>query len=98
MVKKIAPDKWRHFFAGILMGAILQAFLLYLLIDHPLIAVFIAFILVAGISYGFELFSKITGKGHYDFIDAVASVIGGILGMAVTFLLVYPNQLTLLLK
>ena len=40
-----------------------------------------ALLLVVAVSYGFELFSLITGKGHYDVMDAVASIIGGILGM-----------------
>ena len=40
------------------------------------------FIMVVVVSYGFELFSKVTGKGHYDFIDAVATIIGGVIGMA----------------
>ena len=26
--------------------------------------------------------SKITGLGRYDFMDAIASVVGGVLGMA----------------
>jgi hypothetical protein len=42
---------------------------------------------VIGVSYGFELFSKITGIGRYDFVDAVASTIGGSLGMGVTLLI-----------
>jgi len=40
------------------------------------------------ISYGFELFSKITGLGRYDFMDAVASAIGGVIGI----LLALPFQ------
>ena len=82
MFKQIAPDKWRHFFAGIIMGGILQVCVWWLWPVHLGWVTLVVFILVAGISYGFELFSKITGKGRYDFIDAVASVIGGIIGMA----------------
>jgi glycopeptide antibiotics resistance protein len=33
------------------------------------------------IGYGFELFSKFTGKGHYDIMDAVAAVVGAVLGI-----------------
>lgn len=87
MIKKIAPDKWKHFFVGIGMGTVLQAFSVYLLQDHFFWATFIAFILVVLISYGFELFSKFTGLGHYDFMDAVASVVGGIIGMGATLLI-----------
>ncbi|HVG41325.1 MAG TPA: hypothetical protein VM888_06915 [Chitinophagaceae bacterium] len=86
MIKKIAPDKWKHFYVGIVMGIVLQAFLLYLLPLHYQIATAISFLLIAAISYGFELYSLFTGHGHYDFLDAIASVLGGIVGMAITFL------------
>ena len=86
MVRKIAPDKWKHFFVGIGMGAVLQGFASYLLNDHLILATIIAFVLVIAISYGFELFSKTTGFGIYDFIDAVASAIGGFLGMGLALL------------
>ena len=86
MIRKVAPDKWRHFFVGIFMGIVLQGFASFLLKDHLILATVIAFILVIVISYGFELFSKTTGFGIYDFIDAVASAIGGVLGMALTLL------------
>jgi len=81
MLKPIAPDKWRHFFAGIFMGFVLQGLLCWLLPNDLLSATSVALLLVIAISYGFELFSKITGKGRYDFMDAVASAVGGILGM-----------------
>ena len=83
---KIARDKWKHFFVGIVMGAILQAFATWLLTDHHTLATILAFIVVIAISYGFELVSLITGKGHYDFMDAVASTIGGVIGMGLAFL------------
>ena len=86
MIRKVAPDKWKHFFVGILMGAVLQGFTSFLLRDHLILATVIAFVLVIVISYGFELFSKTTGLGIYDFIDAVASAIGGVLGIALTLL------------
>jgi glycopeptide antibiotics resistance protein len=84
---KIAPDKWKHFYVGIPMGAILQSIGLWLL--TPFLASGIVLGIVIAISYGFELFSKITGLGHYDFMDAVASVIGGLLGMGLAALLVW---------
>ena len=86
MLKKIAPDKWRHFFVGIAMGAILQAFMLFRIPAHPILATFIALLLVIAISYGFELTSKLTRRGHYDLMDAVASGIGGLLGMGLLLL------------
>lgn len=85
-MKKIAPDKWRHFYAGIVLGIALHAGALFFLQMAAVPAFFLALILLILISYGFELFSLITGKGHYDFWDAVATVIGGVPGMAVCFL------------
>ena len=87
MANKIAPDKWKHFYVGILMGLVLQMFAIFFLKENLLLATGITFILVLVISYGFELFSKITGLGHYDFIDAVASVIGGVLGIGAALLI-----------
>jgi hypothetical protein len=78
---KIEKDKWKHFFVGIAMGIVLQAFVWWLLKDYHLLATIVAFVIVVGISYGFELFSLFTGKGHYELLDAVAAVIGGALGM-----------------
>jgi hypothetical protein len=78
----IAPDKWKHFFVGILLGAILQIATLYLLPQWYVADILITFLLVAVICYGFELFSLITKKGHYDILDAVAGIIGGVAGMA----------------
>jgi hypothetical protein len=86
MAKRIAPDKWKHFFVGIGMGLVLQGFVSFLLKDHIGLATLIAFVLVMAISYGFELFSKFTGMGHYDFIDAVAGALGGVLGMGAMLL------------
>ena len=86
MSNKIAPDKWKHFYVGIVMGLVLQGFAGFLLKDHLLLATGIAFFLVLAISYGFELFSKLSGMGHYDVIDALAGVIGGVLGMGVMLL------------
>lgn len=84
IMKKIAPDKWKHFYAGIFLGLVLQAFFLFLLDDQLTIAFLISMGLVVAISYGFELFSKITGMGHHDLLDAVASIIGGMLGIVLT--------------
>jgi len=83
---KIAPDKWKHFYAGILLGIVLHAGAIYLLQLPVIASFFVALILLIMISYGFELFSLITGMGHYDVMDAVATVIGGLPGMAVCWL------------
>jgi hypothetical protein len=85
MFKKIAPDKWKHFYVGIMMGAALQGLGIWILGHHPVISTSLVLLIVIIISYGFELFSKITGMGRYDFMDAVASVIGGVAGMGVVW-------------
>ena len=89
LLKKIAPDKWKHFFVGILMGIVLEVAAAMVFPYQPLIAALAALTVVVVISYGFELFSLVTGKGHYDVMDAVASIIGGVLGMAVGGLCYY---------
>jgi len=66
------------------MGIFLQVVCYYLLSGSFFPATVIAAILVVAISYGFELFSLVTKIGRYDFYDAVASVIGGALGIAIT--------------
>lgn len=78
---KIAPDKWKHFLVGIVMGAVLQAFFSYLFHSHLVVSLSLSFIFSVAIGYGFELFSKFTGKGHYEVMDAVAAVIGAVLGI-----------------
>lgn len=83
---KIAKDKWKHFFVGIAMGAVLQSFFFYLMKFHLFLSVVLAFIFSVAIAYGFELYSKFTGKGHYEVMDAVAAVIGTILGMSAIIL------------
>lgn len=84
-IKKIEPDKWRHFFAGIIMGAILQAVSIFMF-PSLFVATMFTLLVVVVVSYGFELFSLLTGLGYYDFLDAVATVIGGLLGMGIVLL------------
>ncbi len=81
MFQNIQPDKWKHFYVGIAMGAFLQVVGFWLLPYSTVAISLIVGLLVIAISYGFELFSKLSGLGHYDVKDAVASVIGGIVGM-----------------
>ena len=59
----------------------LQALFWYFLPAHYLISIGAALFLVFVICYGFELFSMITGLGHYEFMDAVAGTLGGVLGI-----------------
>lgn len=86
MAKQIAPDKWRHFYAGIAMGLVLQI-ISFFLFPTLLSAIIVSLLIVIVVSFGFELFSLVTGFGHYDFMDAIATIIGGMLGMG--FILVF---------
>jgi glycopeptide antibiotics resistance protein len=80
---KIAPDKRKHFFVGIPMGAVLQLAALYMMPQHFILSIIVTFIAVVIISYGFEVFSLITKKGHYEVLDAVAAILGGVIGMII---------------
>lgn len=71
------------------MGIVLQAFALYLLPTHFLAGIIATFIVVIAISYGFEIFSLITKKGHYEILDAIAAIIGGAIGIAVILLILF---------
>jgi VanZ family protein len=88
-VIKIAPDKRKHFWVGMLMGAIFRIFTLYFFPQQYTFSIVVTFILIVALTYGFELFSLITGKGHYEILDAVAGTIGGVIGMAIILLLEY---------
>jgi glycopeptide antibiotics resistance protein len=80
---KITPDKWKHFWVGIAMGLVLQA-LGWWLLPLPVLAIsIIVLIIIIAISYGFELFSKITGFGYHEILDAVFSIAGGLIGMGI---------------
>ena len=85
MLNKIAPDKWRHFLAGIVMGTVLQTAAWFVLPERPVTGIIIVLVTVIVISYGFELLSLLSGRGHHDIMDAVASIIGGVTGMAVNW-------------
>lgn len=88
MLKKITRDKWNHFIAGIIMGAMLQCLFWYFLPMRHVLATIFSFSVVVVVSYGFELFSLITGKGHYEFMDAVAAILGGLVGIGVVLIVV----------
>ena len=89
MFKKVAPDKWRHFYTGIPMGAVLQGLGRWLFPGNlPWLTIGV-FLLVCTISYGFELFSKITGMGVYDVMDAVWSIFGGVIGIGIALAIIF---------
>lgn len=77
------------------MGACLQLAAQWLLPGSQVLATVAAFVLVMAISIGFEVFSLVTGWGHYDLYDAIASIIGGVLGIGIVLLLVQQSGLSL---
>ena len=68
------------------MGALFQPVALWILPAHAVLATTLVFIVIACVSYGFELFSKFTGRGIYEVMDAIASVAGGLVGMGIGWL------------
>lgn len=70
---------------GILMGAVLQSAAWFVFPVQPIAGILVVLAIVVLISYGFELFSLISGRGHHDIKDAVASIIGGVVGMALNW-------------
>jgi len=85
-MKKIAPDKWKHFYVGIVLGVLAYCFFHYLLPFRPATIIALSLGIVVSVSYLFELFSLVTGKGHYELMDAIASIIGGAAGISITIL------------
>lgn len=84
---KIAPDKKKHFWVGMLLGAMFQIFSFYLFPQYYLFGILITFTAIVAVCYGFELFSLITKIGHYDIFDAIAGIIGGAIGMGLILLI-----------
>ncbi|MFS8082504.1 MAG: hypothetical protein ACMG51_03555 [Ginsengibacter sp.] len=78
----IARDKWKHFFVGIVMGLVLQLFLVQVFHSVKL-ATLLCLVGIIGVSYGFEVLSLILKRGHYEIADAVAGIIGGLVGMGI---------------
>ena len=84
-MKRWEPDKWKHFFVGIGAGAVLQLAAMYFFSFQFVFLVLIAFAALVIICYGFELFSLVTGKGHYELMDAIAGILGGMIGIAMIY-------------
>ena len=89
---KIAPDKKKHFWVGMLMGAMFRIFALYLFPQQFLLSIVITFISIVALTYGFEIFSLVTKRGHYEVMDAVAGTIGGVIGMLIILLMEYIHN------
>lgn len=83
MAFKIQKDKKKHFYVGIPLGLLLQLLAWYFFPFQPLLTITLSFTILTAGCYGFELFSLVTGKGHADNLDAIAGIIGGIVGMVI---------------
>ena len=86
MARKIEPDKIKHFVVGIPLGVLLQVCAILIFPGERVWAYTLCFLVLVAICYGFELFSKITGKGHADNLDAIAGIIGGVVGIFLYFI------------
>ncbi len=78
--RKIGYDKVKHFYVGAAMAIVFQPALQWVLNISFWEAMAINMLLVNVIGFGFELFSKITGLGHAELNDALATTLGGIVG------------------
>jgi hypothetical protein len=76
-------EKCMHFFVGITIGVVAQALIWWLLPPQIKLITVVTLMLVMVLNYGFDLISKIEGKGSYDVLNAAAGTIGGAVGMAV---------------
>ena len=68
--EKIPCDKRMHFMIGVVAVAILTIFTVNVFVIAPILVT---------VSWGIELFQKITKSGTYDNWDAVAVVVGGLI-------------------
>ena len=84
MMKRWERDKWKHFFVGIPLGVVLQFAAMYFFPGDLFIASTLSIAALIFICYAFEMVSKVTGKGHYELMDAIAGILGGLIGIAAT--------------
>ncbi|MDB5201174.1 MAG: hypothetical protein JWQ27_583 [Ferruginibacter sp.] len=85
-LKKWEHDKWRHFYVGMPLGVFLYAAPAIFLRWQPSTSLGFSLVALAALCYGFELFSLLTGKGHYEMMDAIAGFIGGSIGILIAWL------------
>lgn len=83
MFYKIAPDKKKHLIVGIPLGILLPFLASFVFPAQPGYVLITSILALIIICYGFELFSKITGRGHADNMDAIAGIVGGLIGIGI---------------
>jgi len=86
---KIPADKWKHIIVGAILGIGFPIGFRYFFAENLLWAFAGSLLAIAIIGYGFEIFSLVTGLGHYDVMDAVATVAGGIGGITISALFIF---------
>ena len=86
MAYKIEKDKKKHFFVGIPLGFAVHWACVYFFPLQAALSATISVSIIAAGCYGFELFSLITRRGHADNLDAIAGILGGIIGMLISAL------------
>jgi len=67
--EKMPCDKRMHFMVGVVAVAILTVFTVNVFVVAPVLVT---------VSWGIELFQKITKSGTYDNYDALAVMVGGL--------------------
>lgn len=83
MFKKIPQDKKKHIVAGAVI-ALVFTWIGYLMWPGAFLpALVVGFGVAALAGFGFELFSYVTGLGHAEWMDAIFTVAGGALGIAI---------------
>ncbi|MEJ7586845.1 MAG: hypothetical protein WKI04_04720 [Ferruginibacter sp.] len=89
MPYKIDKDKKKHFWVGIPLGMLLQFVTLYVFPAQHALSIGITMVLLIAGCYAFELFSLVTRKGHAEHLDAIAGIVGGMAGIAFTYIFIF---------
>jgi hypothetical protein len=82
-MKKMNWEKCKHFFIGITIGVVTQALIWWFLPPQIKLITVVSLMLIMVLNFGFDLFSKIKGKGGYELLNIAAGTIGGAVGIAV---------------
>ncbi len=82
---KIEGDKQKHIIVGALIAAVTYASAVIFWPGHIWLPVVLAIGATTLIGFGFELFSLITRIGHAEWMDGIATVAGGVIGVVVGY-------------
>ena len=87
-MKKWEQDKWKHFLIGVPLGFGLLYGSRFAVPENLFLSGFLAISLLVFICFMFEIFSLISDLGFYELMDAIAGVMGGILGMIILYIFI----------